>query len=31
MEFLVFKDGKDLTESKEQAIGGLQTMGKVES
>ncbi|WJZ93399.1 hypothetical protein VitviT2T_012344 [Vitis vinifera] len=31
MEFLVFKDGKDLTESKEEAIGVLQGAGKVDS
>lgn len=28
MEFLIFKDGKDFTESKEEAIGVLQKSKK---
>ncbi|XAR68895.1 Dynein ATPase [Bertholletia excelsa] len=31
MEFLVFKDGKDLMESKEEAIGVLNKPGEVNS
>ncbi|KAK9289383.1 hypothetical protein L1049_007538 [Liquidambar formosana] len=31
MEFLVFKDGKDLTESKEEAIGVVQKAGNNDS
>lgn len=31
MEFLIFKDGRDFTESKEEAIGALQKSKKRDS